>query len=64
MKRVWPPLPIPDELLNKPAEIDGTNPLHDRGLCAICQSHNCWNCWNNPNNQFKPTITATTAAPF
>ena len=37
----------------------GTNPTHDRGLCAICQSHNCHNCWNNPNNQIAKTITAT-----
>lgn len=35
------------------------NPKHDRGLCAICQTHNCWNCWNNPNNQAKiPVVTA------
>ena len=37
----------------------GMNPPHDRGLCAICQTHNCWNCWNNPNNQLEKTITAT-----
>ena len=37
----------------------GMNPSHDRGLCAICQTHNCWSCWNNPNNQLKQTITAT-----
>lgn len=20
------------------------NPKHDRGLCAVCQTHNCHNC--------------------
>lgn len=34
-------------------------PKHDRGLCAVCQTHNCHNCWNNPHNQMKiPVVTA------
>lgn len=38
---------------------DGMNSKHDRGLCAICQMHNCWNCWNNPHNLAKiPVVTA------
>ncbi len=37
----------------------GMMPKHDRGLCAICQFHNCHNCWNNPHNLAKiPVVTA------
>lgn len=50
------PTPELDPVKEPPVDM---NPKHDRGLCAVCQTHNCWNCWNNPHNQISKTITAT-----